>query len=85
MPRGIPKKAVVAGDDVKLTIVLHAADYAALEQISRDNYREPRMQASYLLAKVLQEAGKTKTDHVEALLAMRAKQANTGGRVAWTR
>jgi hypothetical protein len=80
MARGVANKKVLGSDDdVKVTIVLHAADYAALVQLGRENYRDPNNQASYLLAKVLREAGRTNDDHVQAMLAMRAKQAGGEG------
>lgn len=60
MPKGIRSvtSPISSGeDDVKMTIVLHREDLAALEALARDQYRTHELQAAYLLARVLREAG----------------------------
>lgn len=61
MPKGIPttKPTADAGAPRKITLTLRPADYDALAELAGEQYRTPELQASWLLAKVLSEAGRT--------------------------
>ena len=61
MPKGVPntKQAADGQTTRKLTIVLHEEDHAALQALAFEQYRTPDLQAAWLLAKVLSEAGRT--------------------------
>ena len=76
--------------DRKLTVMLREGDYAALVELAGEQYRTPELQAAWLLAKVLAEAGRTSTpvevvdrqvgravDHAERILE-RARAAQNG-------
>lgn len=61
MPKGIPNKtetAVATDAPRKLTITVRAADYDALVQFAAEQYRTPELQAAWLIARVLNEAGR---------------------------
>jgi hypothetical protein len=68
--------------------MLHERDYVALVELAGEQYRTPELQAAWLLAKVLAEAGRTSStvesvdrqagravDHAERILA-RAREVN---------
>jgi hypothetical protein len=60
MPRGISNpKPTEDTPPRKLTITLHATDYAALQELAAEQYRTPELQASFIVAKVLGEAART--------------------------
>ena len=57
MPKGIPTPQSDA-DPRKLTITLLPEHYAALAQLAAEQYRTPSLQAAWLLAKILSDAGR---------------------------
>lgn len=97
MPKGVPNTNTrtpptppigAIPTDRRLTVMLHERDYAALAELAGEQYRTVELQAAWLLAKVLAEAGRTSTtvevvdrqvgravDHAERILA-RAREVN---------
>lgn len=82
MPRATKTLSPVAtGDHQRLTIVLRENDYLALQQMAREQYRTAELQAAWLLAKALSEAGRVTapgTDHAARILE-RARSGGTAG------
>lgn len=59
MPKGIPNPKTTDGTAPRrLTVTLRPADYDALAQLAAEQYRTPDLQAAWLIAKVLQDAGR---------------------------
>ena len=61
MPKGIRNQADPAAvNDAprRLTITIRPADYEALVQFAAEQYRTPELQAAWLIARVLNEAGR---------------------------
>jgi hypothetical protein len=60
MPKGIPTNKTEPTDRTavkRLTITLNPADYDALCVLAQEQYRTPDLQASYLIMRVLADAG----------------------------
>ncbi len=75
MPKGVPNSTpppFSTEADRKITLALHAADWARLEALAREQYRTPELQAAYLLMRVLREAANTaQTEELAARLQQR--------------
>ena len=58
MPKGTPNPQPTGEAPRKLTLIIQAADYAALQELADEQYRTPELQAAYLIAKILRDAGR---------------------------
>lgn len=79
MPRGVPKKRV--NDDptspIYLRIPLQPEDHAMLTKLAERQYRTPELQAAFLIARVLAEAGNPqRAAELAERIAQRAAERN---------
>lgn len=72
MPRGIPKAEAGDTPPVFLRIALLPEHQAALAKIASEQYRTPELQAAYLLARVLSEAGQNTAERIKAYAKSKA-------------
>lgn len=79
MPKGIPNNKTTGETAVKrLSITLNSGDYEALCVLAQENYRTPDLQAAYLIARVLADAGRVASmDIHKKRLAERASELRT--------
>ena len=79
MPKGIPTKAEQPGQR-KMIVILNQADYDALCVLAQEQYRTPNLQASYLIMRVLADAGRSPSiDERKTQLIGRVNELRAGG------